>query len=76
MQTMMSKIEATIYPDSVLRDLDIGLRVYRPLAGLRYSCGFHSPGQQEQALGSRDIGSDELQRESAETRKNRSTESL
>lgn len=41
MQTMMSKVEASVYPDPVLRNLDIGLRIYRPFAGLRYSCVFH-----------------------------------
>ena len=37
---MMSEVEATIYPDPVLGDRDIGLRVYRPLARLGYSLIF------------------------------------
>ena len=38
---MMSKIEAPVYPDAVFRNIDIGLRVCRPLAGLRYGLIFH-----------------------------------
>lgn len=41
---MMSKVEATIYPDAVRRDLDVGLGVYRPLAGLRYVLVVHPTG--------------------------------
>lgn len=58
MQTMMSKIEATVYPDPVLRDLDIDLRVYRPLARLRYSYFLHNylTRRWEGIFGSGDIG--------------------
>ena len=48
---MMSEIKATVNPDPVLRNLDINLGIYGPLAGLWYKFVLHATeGQVEKQI--------------------------
>ena len=63
---MMSEIKATVNPDLVLRNVDINLGVYGPLAGLWYKFVLHATGWQveKQTIVEADIESDKSKRRS------------